>query len=112
MFMRSLLFLVGPMVPNCTKECSCQRTIDGAFISETRLVYKILRGRNVCRLLRMGRLRIMTTTYSQTRSANGLAIAALVCGLVGIFVLNVILGPLAMIFGSVAWSRANRGAQN
>lgn len=54
----------------------------------------------------------MTTTYSQTKSANGLAIAALVCGLVGIFVLNIVLGPLAIILGSVGWNRANQGAQS
>jgi hypothetical protein len=54
----------------------------------------------------------MTTTYSQTRTGNGLAIASLVCGLVGIFLFNIILGPLAIIFGAVSWGRANRGAQN
>ncbi|MFF0384423.1 DUF4190 domain-containing protein [Streptomyces sp. NPDC004286] len=33
---------------------------------------------------------------------NGLAVAGLVCGIVGFFFLNVILGPLAIIFGIVA----------
>jgi hypothetical protein len=47
-------------------------------------------------------------TSSTTRGAtNGWAVAGLVCGIVGIFVANVILGPLAIIFGAVAWSRAN-----
>ncbi|NEB78843.1 DUF4190 domain-containing protein [Streptomyces sp. SID14478] len=32
---------------------------------------------------------------------NGLAIAGLVCGIVGLFFLSIILGPLAIIFGSV-----------
>ncbi|RZU45548.1 uncharacterized protein DUF4190 [Streptomyces sp. BK022] len=34
--------------------------------------------------------------------ANGLAIAGLVCGIVGFFFLNVVLGPLAIILGMVA----------
>ncbi|MEU6476480.1 DUF4190 domain-containing protein [Streptomyces sp. NPDC047017] len=33
---------------------------------------------------------------------NGLAVASLVCGIVGVFFLNVVLGPLAIIFGGVA----------
>jgi Domain of unknown function (DUF4190) len=47
---------------------------------------------------------------SQTRSSNGLAIAGLVCGLVGLIVFNYILGPLAIIFGGIGWSRSNDGA--
>ena len=42
--------------------------------------------------------------------SNGLAIAGLVCGIVGLFLFNVILGPLAIIFGSVGLSKSNRGA--
>jgi Domain of unknown function (DUF4190) len=53
----------------------------------------------------------VTTTYAGTRTANGLAIASLVCGLVGVFLFNIILGPLAIIFGAVVWGRANRGAE-
>jgi Domain of unknown function (DUF4190) len=45
----------------------------------------------------------------QSRS-NGMAIAALVCGIVGLFIFEVILGALAVIFGGVGLSRANRGA--
>ncbi len=41
---------------------------------------------------------------------NGLAVAGLVCGLVGLLLFNIVLGPLAVIFGGVAWARANRGA--
>jgi hypothetical protein len=48
---------------------------------------------------------------TQTRN-NGLAIAGLVCGLVGVLFFNIILGPLAVIFGGVGWSRANRGAKH
>jgi hypothetical protein len=54
-----------------------------------------------------------TGTYghgeAQQRS-NGLAIAGLVCGIVGLVLLNIILGPLAIIFGGVGLSRARRGA--
>lgn len=47
----------------------------------------------------------------QQRPGNGLAIAGLVCGIVGLLLANIILGPLAIIFGGVGWSRANRGAR-
>lgn len=51
----------------------------------------------------------MAVSDAQVRSSSGFAIAGLVCGVVGIFVLNIILGPLAIIFGGIGWSRANRG---
>jgi len=41
---------------------------------------------------------------------NGMAIAGLVCGLVGLLIFWFLLGPLAMIFGGIGLSRANRGA--
>jgi Domain of unknown function (DUF4190) len=44
-----------------------------------------------------------------TRS-NGLAIASLVCGIVGLIIFAPILGPLAIIFGAVGLSRAKSGA--
>ena len=53
-----------------------------------------------------------STTPARTQSSNGLAIAGLVCGLVGVLFFNIVLGPLAIIFGGVAWSRANRGASH
>ena len=53
-----------------------------------------------------------STTSQQTQSANGLAIAGLVCGLVGLLIFYVVLGPLAIIFGGVGWARANRGARH
>jgi hypothetical protein len=56
-----------------------------------------------------------TTTHtapSQGQNTNGLAIAGLVCGLVGLLLFNYILGPLAIIFGGIGWSRANRGARH
>lgn len=46
------------------------------------------------------------------QNGNGLAIAGLVCGLVGLLLLPIILGPLALIFGGIGWSRANRGAKH
>ncbi|MFJ2744560.1 DUF4190 domain-containing protein [Streptomyces sp. NPDC087440] len=43
---------------------------------------------------------------SGTRSGtNGLAVAGLVCGIVGIFLLNYILGPLAIVFGAIGLKR-------
>jgi hypothetical protein len=39
---------------------------------------------------------------------NGMAIAALVCGLVGLLFFNVILGPLALIFGLVGLNQINK----
>jgi hypothetical protein len=48
--------------------------------------------------------------YPPPARSNGLAIAALVCGLVGLLIFWFILGPLAVIFGGVGLSRAKRGA--
>jgi hypothetical protein len=45
----------------------------------------------------------------QSRS-NGMAIAGLVCGIVGIFIFEVILGVLAIIFGGIGVRRASAGA--
>jgi Domain of unknown function (DUF4190) len=45
-----------------------------------------------------------------TQNSNGLAIAGLVCGLVGLLFLPIVLGPLALIFGGIGLSKANRGA--
>jgi hypothetical protein len=44
------------------------------------------------------------------QQSNGLAIAGLVCGLIGLLFFSVVLGPLAIVFGGVGLSRANRGA--
>ena len=49
-------------------------------------------------------------TGVRASGGNGLAIASLVCGIIGIFLFEIILGPLAIIFGGIALSRANRGA--
>lgn len=37
---------------------------------------------------------------------NGLAIASLCCGIVGLFIMNIILGPLAIVLGVVARRQA------
>lgn len=47
------------------------------------------------------------TSYSgsgarQTNRTSGLAVAGLVCGIVGLFILPIILGPLAIVFGAIA----------
>ncbi len=42
--------------------------------------------------------------------SNGLAIAGMVCGLVGLLLFAVVLGPLAIIFGGIGLSRAKSGA--
>lgn len=44
------------------------------------------------------------------QQGNGLAIAGMVCGIISLLFLWIILGPLAIIFGSVGLARANRGA--
>ncbi|MFB8245282.1 DUF4190 domain-containing protein [Streptomyces sp. NPDC001046] len=41
---------------------------------------------------------------------NGLAIASLCCGIIGLFFLNIILGPLAIVFGAIARRSAGNGA--
>jgi hypothetical protein len=52
------------------------------------------------------------TSYGSSSSAtsrsrtNGLAIAGLVCGIIGIFLFNVILGPLAIVLGAVGLRQA------
>jgi hypothetical protein len=44
----------------------------------------------------------VTGNAPATRSgANGFAIAGLVCGVIGLFLFNFILGPLAIIFGGI-----------
>ncbi|MFE9674302.1 DUF4190 domain-containing protein [Streptomyces sp. NPDC006259] len=47
--------------------------------------------------------RSAASTGSRT---NGLAIASLCCGVIGLFILNIVLGPLAIIFGAIALRQA------
>lgn len=44
------------------------------------------------------------------RGSNGMAIAGMVCGIVGLVVFGIILGPLALIFGGIGLQRAKQGA--
>ena len=37
---------------------------------------------------------------------NGMAVTGMVCGIVGLFVLGILLGPLAVIFGGIGLSRS------
>jgi hypothetical protein len=46
------------------------------------------------------------------QDGNGLAVAGLVCGLVGLLFFPIVLGPLALIFGGIGWSKANKGARH
>jgi hypothetical protein len=42
-----------------------------------------------------------SSAASSGSRTNGLAIASLVCGIIGLIFFNVILGPLAIVFGAV-----------
>ncbi|MFJ6727494.1 MULTISPECIES: DUF4190 domain-containing protein [unclassified Streptomyces] len=46
------------------------------------------------------------STASTGSRTNGLAIASLCCGIIGLFLLNIVLGPLAIVFGVVARRQA------
>jgi hypothetical protein len=50
------------------------------------------------------------STASTGSRTNGLAIASLVCGILGLFFMNIILGPVAIVLGFVA--RRQAGAKN
>ena len=53
-----------------------------------------------------------TTEPAAPGRSNGLAVASLVCGIVGVFLAQVILGPLALVFGVISLRRANTGARH
>ena len=40
---------------------------------------------------------------------KGMSIAAMVCGIVGLFIGGIILGPLAIVFGAIGMKRDGRG---
>ncbi|MBB4713750.1 MULTISPECIES: DUF4190 domain-containing protein [Streptomyces] len=48
-----------------------------------------------------------SSAASSGSRTNGLAIASLCCGIIGLFFLNIILGPLAIVFGAVARRQAS-----
>ncbi|GAA2462034.1 DUF4190 domain-containing protein [Streptomyces glaucus] len=47
-----------------------------------------------------------SSAASPSSRTNGLAIASLICGIIGVFLFNVILGPLAIVLGAVAMRQA------
>ncbi|NGO80502.1 DUF4190 domain-containing protein [Streptomyces sp. YC504] len=54
----------------------------------------------------------MTSQYASTRGksqTNGLAVAGLTCGIIGVFFFQFILGPLAIIFGAVGRRNSSKG---
>ncbi|WP_326693944.1 DUF4190 domain-containing protein [Streptomyces sp. NBC_01766] len=55
--------------------------------------------------------RTSTTTRIGTRDADGMAVAAFVLGLLGLLVLNIVLGPTAIVLAALALRRgtARRG---
>ena len=46
-----------------------------------------------------------TSYRGQTEETNGLATASMVCGIIGLLVFGIILGPLAIIFGAIGMSK-------
>ncbi len=47
-----------------------------------------------------------SSAASSGSRTNGLAIASLCCGIVGLFILNIVLGPVAIVLGAVARRQA------
>ncbi|GGO80512.1 hypothetical protein GCM10012280_02600 [Wenjunlia tyrosinilytica] len=50
-------------------------------------------------------------TGAARSDASGMAVAGLVCGIVGLFVLSIVLGPLAIVFGWLAMGRRWSGGR-
>ena len=48
-----------------------------------------------------------STDYHGQPKTSHLAVASLVCGIIGLLFLGVFIGPLAIIFGAVAMNRIN-----
>ncbi|MGW0337474.1 DUF4190 domain-containing protein [Streptomyces sp. NPDC003011] len=49
-----------------------------------------------------------SSSAASTRSrTNGLAIASLICGIIGLIFFNVILGPIAIVLGAVGMRQAS-----
>jgi len=42
------------------------------------------------------------------KTGNGMAAASLICGIVGLLLFGIILGPLAIIFGAIGLGNANK----
>jgi len=41
-------------------------------------------------------------------TTNGMAVAGFVCGIVGLFVFGIVLGPLAIVFSAIGLSKSNK----
>ena len=52
---------------------------------------------------------ISATATAASGGGKGMSVAALVCGIVGLFFGGLILGPLAIIFGAIGMKRDGRG---
>ena len=50
-----------------------------------------------------------TISTAVSGGGKGMSIAAMVCGIVGLFVGGIILGPLAIVFGAIGMKRDGRG---
>ena len=51
----------------------------------------------------------ISATAAASGGGKGMSVAALVCGIVGLFFGGIILGPLAIIFGAIGMKRDGRG---
>jgi hypothetical protein len=58
----------------------------------------------------MSNVRTQNDLGIQSTQSNGMAVAGLVCGILGVIFGGYLLAPLAIIFGCVGLKRANRGA--
>ena len=50
-----------------------------------------------------------SVTSPVSGGGKGMSIAAMVCGIVGLFIGGIILGPLAIVFGAIGMKRDGRG---
>ena len=50
-----------------------------------------------------------TVSPAVSGGGKGMSIAAMVCGIIGLFVGGIILGPLAIVFGAIGMKRDGRG---
>ncbi|MGV9255576.1 DUF4190 domain-containing protein [Streptomyces sp. NPDC003697] len=48
-----------------------------------------------------------SSNVSSRSRTNGLAVASLVCGIIGLFLFNIVLGPIAIVLGFVGLRQAS-----
>jgi len=51
---------------------------------------------------------VLAAPVSDGSPGKGFAIAGLVCGIIALLLLPILLGPLGVIFGSIAWSKGSK----